>query len=136
MTTLLAGLLGAQTLAIAVVYGMYRRARKAKRVRRVEAPNSQYKSRYVLDLEAKDRWETMDLDRLHEVNQEEVRKVLAKLRATSVRALTKHERDFLDRMADAHDRPGDSRPASAGGRRPSQGGQTPTQRPQHVHGTS
>jgi hypothetical protein len=87
-----------------VVWILYRRAVKAQKRRRVEAPNSQYKSRYVLDLEARDRWERIDLSRMHEVNREEVEKVLAKLKATSVRALTSQERAFLDRMVEAERR--------------------------------
>lgn len=104
MTTLLIILLAINITALAVVWVLYRRAKKAQRRRRVEAPNSEYKSRYVLDLEAKDRWERLDVGRLHEVNREEVEKVLAKLRATSVRALTTQERAFLDRMVEAERR--------------------------------
>jgi hypothetical protein len=104
MTTLLFILLGINAIALAVVWMLYRRARKAGRRRRVEAPNSQYKSRYVVDLEAKECWERLDLDHLHEVNREEVVKILAKLRATSVRALTTQERAFLDRMVEAERR--------------------------------
>lgn len=124
MTTLLIILLGVNLTALAVVWVLYRRARKAQKRRRVEAPNSEYKSRYVLDLEAKDRWEDLDLGHLHEVNREEVEKVLAKLRATSVRALTSQEKAFLDRMVEAERR---SRAAAARRRdRPSGNGPTPT----------
>jgi hypothetical protein len=104
MTTLLFVLLGLNFTALVVVWVLYRRARKAQKRRRVEAPNSQYKSRYVLDLESRDRWERIDLARMHEVNREEVEKVLAKLKATSVRALTSQERAFLDRMVEAERR--------------------------------
>jgi hypothetical protein len=104
MTTLLFILLAVNTAALAVVWVLYRKARKAQKQRRVEAPNSQYKSPYVLDLEAKDRWESLDLSLLHEVNREEMEVVLAKLRATNVRALTSRERDFLDRMVEAERR--------------------------------
>ena len=104
MTTLLFILLAVNTAALAVVWVLYRKARKAQKQRRVEAPNSQYKSPYVLDLEAKDRWESLDLSLLHEVNREEMELVLAKLRATNVRALTPRERAFLDRMVEAERR--------------------------------
>jgi CBS-domain-containing membrane protein len=104
MTTFLLVLVAIEAAALVVVTILYRKAKKAQKKRRVEAPNSQYKSQYVVDLEAQDRWEKMDLSRLHEVNREEVEKILVKVRATSVRALTTHERAFLDRMADAHDR--------------------------------
>jgi hypothetical protein len=104
MTTLLFILLGLNTVALAVVWVLYRKARKAQKRRRVEAPNSQYKSQYVLDLEAKDRWESIDLSLLHEVNREELEKVLAKLRATNVRELSVKERAFLDNMVEAERR--------------------------------
>lgn len=104
MTTFLLILLALDTLALAVVWVLYRKARKAQRQRRVEAPNSEYKSPYVLDLEAKDRWESLDLSLLHEVNREEMETVLARLRSTNVRALTAQERAFLDRMVEAERR--------------------------------
>lgn len=120
MTTFLLVLIALETVALVVVAVLYRKAKKANKTRRVEAPNSAYKSQYVEDLEAKERWESMDLGRLHEVNREEVEKLLAKLRATSVRALTSHERAFLERMADAHDRAVEADRRKGGdGRRPS-----------------
>lgn len=104
MTTWLWILLAANLAALTATAVLYRRLKKAQVRRRVEAPNSQYKSPYVLDLESKERWEAIDLDRLHEVNREEVEKLLAKLAATSVRALTASERAFLDRMVEAQER--------------------------------
>jgi len=101
ITALLLTLLAVETGALIAVAVLYRKAKKAAKVRRVEAPNSQYKSPYVLDLEAQDRWERMDLESLHEVNREEVVKLLEKVRADGVRGLSESEREFLDRMADA-----------------------------------
>lgn len=104
MTLFLLILLAVDTAALVAMSILYRKAKKAGKVRRVEGPNSQYKSPYVIDLETKDRWESMDLDGLHEVNREEVEKVLGKVRAVGVRGLSTAERDFLDRMADASGR--------------------------------
>mgnify|MGYP001813912293 FL=1 len=104
MTTVLLVLLALNVGAVILATTLYRRAKKAETKRRVEAPNSQYKSSYVLDLEAKDRWESLDLDRVHEVNREEVERILIKLKATSVPALTRQERAFLDRMVEAERR--------------------------------
>lgn len=115
MMTFLLILLAVNTAALVVVTVLYRKAKKASRPRRIEAPNSQYKSRYVMDLEAKDRWGKVDLDRLHPVNREEFEKILAKVHATSVRALSSYERSFLDRMADAHDRVGGEDDGRGGG---------------------
>lgn len=103
MTTFLLVLLGLETVALAVMVVLYRKAKKANKKRRVEAPNSAYKSEYVRDLEAQERWEKMDTDLLHEVNREEFEKLLSRVQATSVRVLTTQERAFLDRMADHHD---------------------------------
>ncbi len=116
MTTWLLILLAANSLTLAGMYVLYRRWKKAQNKRRVEAPNSQYKSPYVLDLEAKERWKSIDLERLHEVNREEVEKLLGKLAVTNVRALTTSERAFLDRMVEAQER------VKARGRGPRGGG--------------
>lgn len=104
MTKLLIGLLALNLIALWAVVAMYRRARKAQKQRIVEAPNSQYKSQYVEDLESKERWERLDLSRLHEVNREEAEKVLAKLRTVSTRGLHTQERAFLDRLVEAERR--------------------------------
>lgn len=136
MTKLLLVLLAANAAIVGLNWFLYRRVKKASKVRRVEAPNSQYKSRYVMDIEAQERWEAMDPERLHEVNREEFTKLLEKVRVTSVRALTKEERNFLDRMADAHDRAvaeRTRRPSSRTSRAPSQ---PSSQTPHRLPGTS
>ena len=104
MNTFLVTLLSLEVGALALALYLYRNARRGEKKRRVEAPNSTYKSRYVEDLESFERWERMDLSRLHELNRGEVEKLLAKVRGSSVRALTSQERAFLERMADAYDR--------------------------------
>ena len=121
MTTLLLVLLAINTTALVVVTVLYRRALKAAKNRRVEAPNSEFKSRYVEDIEDRERWERMDLARLHEVNREEVEKLLGKVRATSVRALTASERAFMDRMADAYERAVRDERTRGGRTRPARG---------------
>ena len=55
----------------------------------------------LADLEARRRWEAIDLSGLHEVNREEFEKLLTKVRGTGVKSLTATERAFLDRMAQA-----------------------------------
>ena len=104
MTTWLYILIAANAASLAGMFVFYRRLKKAQSKRRVEAPNSQYKSPYVLDLESKERWQSIDLERLHEVNREEVEKLLGKLAVTNIRALTTAERAFLDRMVEAQER--------------------------------
>lgn len=104
MNGLLIFLLALNIAMLVAVTVFYRRAKKKQEDRRVEAPNSEHQSRYVRDLESRQRWEEMDRSLLHEVNREEFDRVLAKLRATSVRALSDGERAFLDRMLEAERR--------------------------------
>jgi len=112
------------TGALAAALILYRRAERARRRRRIEAPNSTYQSPYVEDLKSWERWEKMDLSRLHEINRAEVEKLLAKVRRASIRALTAPERAFWERMTEAYDRvashelrggPGGHRPSPASG---------------------
>jgi hypothetical protein len=95
-----------QSLLLGVLIRLYRREKRANKHRRVEAPNSEHKSPYVIDMEARERWEALDLTRLHEVNREEIEKLLGKVRATGLKSLSTSERAFLDRMTEAHDRAG------------------------------
>lgn len=97
-------LLAVNVAVLMVVLVLYRRVRKTESTRTVEAPNSAHRSVYLEDVEAKERWRNLDLDRMHPVNREEVERTLEKLRATSIRALTDAERAFLDRMVEAERR--------------------------------
>ena len=45
------------------------------------------------------RWKSIPVSSLHEINREEVERLLAKVDAQGARALTQAERDFLERMA-------------------------------------
>lgn len=101
LTKILLALLAVETAALVALAVRYRRAKKAAKRRRVEAPNSAYRSEYVQDLEARERWERMDVEALHEVNREEVVRLLEKVRSDGIRSLSSSERDFLDRMAEA-----------------------------------
>jgi membrane associated rhomboid family serine protease len=47
------------------------------------------------------RWKGINLDGLHEINREEVERLLAKVEAEGSKSLTPAERDFLDRMSKA-----------------------------------
>lgn len=85
--------------AAAAIARTVRVRRRAQR-RVIEQPNSHYTSQIVREHEAKHRWENMALDRIHEINREEVVRLLAKVEATSVEALRPNERAFLDRMAE------------------------------------
>ena len=71
--------------------------RRQRRV--VQQPARPRKVSIVADLEALQRWDSIPRDRLHEINLEEVDKLLRKARKMGARALTNDERDFLDRMS-------------------------------------
>jgi hypothetical protein len=75
-----------------------RRKRLAMAARRVEAPNSHYSSRGVRDREDRERWGRIDLARLHPLNRDEVRRLLAVVDVDGIAALSSKERVFLDNM--------------------------------------
>ena len=50
---------------------------------------------------ALDRWRAIPVDRLHELNREEVEQLLAKAEDRGVDSLNREERAFLDRMAES-----------------------------------
>ena len=96
--------LGLNVLALVVIVVLYRRVKQTQPQRRVEPPNSQHESPQVPDIEAKESWESLDLERMHRVNRDEVERILSRLRAMSIRELTPSERAFLDRMVEAERR--------------------------------
>ena len=75
-----------------------RRKRLTVSARRVEAPNSHYSSRGVRDREDRERWGRIDQSRLHPLNRDEVRRLLAVVDLDGVAALSRKDRVFLDNM--------------------------------------
>ncbi len=51
---------------------------------------------------AMERWKTIRRDRLHEVNREELDRILDKISKSGIGSLTPSERDFLDRFSTRH----------------------------------
>lgn len=76
-----------------------RRRRDAAATRRVEAPNSHYPSRGVVERDDRERWGGIDLAGLHPINQDEVRRLLSLVDVDGVTVLTGKDRVFLDNMA-------------------------------------
>lgn len=97
-TLLLAGLL---ILALAAIFvaQVVGRARAA-RDRVIEAPNSHYTSATVRDREDRRRWHAIDRTRIHEINVEEVDRLLEQIDAIGSNALRPSERIFLERMVE------------------------------------
>jgi hypothetical protein len=90
---------------VAVLFGAFvrhvlqlYRARRRQQRRVVEAPNSHYNPRAVQNLEARERWSGIDLQRVHEINRGEVERLLIKADALGVDAIKPRERQFLDVM--------------------------------------
>ena len=103
-TTALLILVIVQSAMLGILLRLYLHARQLhEQARREAAAAAQPASEAVVptDQEARHRWESLDTSRLHELNREEVEKLLAKVRGTGVKSLTAGERAFLDRMAQA-----------------------------------
>jgi hypothetical protein len=90
----------AQSVMLGVVLRLYLHARQLHE-QATARPADPTALPQLVDLEARQRWEALDLSRLHELNREEVEKLLAKVRGTGVKSLTAAERAFLDRMSRA-----------------------------------
>jgi membrane associated rhomboid family serine protease len=74
----------------------WRRGASRRAFQRKMTPQS---SAGVSDRIAVARWKGISVDGLHEINREEVERLLAKVDADGSRSLTPAEREFLDRMA-------------------------------------
>ena len=90
----------AQSVMLGVLLRLYLHARQLHEQATTRPPDPTAPLPFV-DLEARHRWESLDLSLLHELNREEVEKLLAKVRGTGVKSLTAGERAFLDRMSKA-----------------------------------
>jgi len=96
------------TLAIAIlimvptVRTAIRRAMRKRQPKLVEKPNSYYTPKLVLDRDSRDRWHLIDLQSVHEINRDEVRRLVDKVDALGIDNLTSRERIFLDRMAELY----------------------------------
>lgn len=86
-----------------LVLRIIHRRRRSRRI--VEAPNSHYASHLARETAARHRWHGMALDGVHEINREEVVRLLAKADMGSAQALNGKEREFLDYMAELAGRP-------------------------------
>lgn len=92
---------GLAALVLGVVAGLrVARVRASSRQRVVEQPNSHYTAQLVRERETRNRWHDIPLDQLHEVNREEVRRLLARIDAAGADMLKPRDRTFLDRMAE------------------------------------
>lgn len=89
-------------LTLGVAGAVLRRVRARRRAKRrvVEKPNSHYTSHLVRNVQSRHRWHDMRLDQIHEINREEVVRLLARVEAAGVDVLSEREREFLDYMAE------------------------------------
>jgi hypothetical protein len=86
-------------LVAAVTRMMLARQRAARRV--VEKPNSEYTWERVREREKASRWAAINLESLHEINRDEVRRLLALVDSAGPDTLRPMERAFLDTLAGA-----------------------------------
>lgn len=84
-------------LGVRLWYKRWRERRIAER-RRVERPNSHYSSRGVRNQEDRERWGSIELSRLHPLNQDEVQRLLDVIDSEGINALSSKDRLFLDNM--------------------------------------
>ena len=81
---------------------IFLRAWERRRQRRVvKRPAPPRKVSIVVDLEALERWKAIPRERLHEINREEVDKLLRKAHQSGAGSLMTNERAFLDRMSES-----------------------------------
>ena len=79
---------------------LFLRIWERQRQRRVvKQPARPRKVSIVVDLESLERWKSIPRERLHEINREEVEKLVRKANKLGAKSLTADERDFLDRMS-------------------------------------
>ena len=101
MTTLLAVLI---LLNIATLFVGWRLFRRTGVSEEAEVQDAVERSKWLLEMEAKERWVALDLERLHPVNREEVEALLGRMEGASTHVLSSSERAFLDRMVEAEQR--------------------------------
>ncbi len=107
--SLFAGFAGAQDgvahfahLGGLVAGWLFLRIWERQRQRRVvKQPARPRKVSIVVDLESLERWKSIPRERLHEINREEVDKLVRKANQSGARSLTTDEREFLDRMSES-----------------------------------
>lgn len=114
-TIVLTVLLGLCTGVLGTLAVSWRREALARTRRPVVEHTRGGKPPYIRDLEARNRWESVDPALLHEVNREEFERLMARVRRASVRSLSVPERAFMDRMAESERRVRASRAREARG---------------------
>jgi hypothetical protein len=75
-------------------------ARRRRRNRVLEKPNSHHTWERVREIETRDRWSGMSLEPIHPVNRDEVLRLLGKVQISGADSLRPQERRFLDQMAE------------------------------------
>lgn len=84
----------------AAAFGRALELRRRRRHRTVEKPNSHHTWERVREIETRERWHDIPLERIHEVNRDEVVRLLTKISTWGSDTLRPQERRFLDQMAE------------------------------------
>jgi hypothetical protein len=77
----------------------WRRGAAKRDFQRQMSPNGGGGSGFVGERVALARWKGISVDSLHELNREEVKRLLDKVKSSGAASLSQAERQFLDRMA-------------------------------------
>lgn len=118
MTALLWILLALNAAMLATGWMLHRRATRAAAKGAEAVIEAAESARHLHDMEVRERWGALDLDRLHPLNRREVVRLLGRVEGGSIRGLDVQERAFLDRMVESEQRARRSTPGSEIGRSP------------------
>lgn len=94
----ISAIIGALAAIALRVWHRRRRERIIAARRVVEKPNSAYAAPGVVRQVERTRWSSIDLDRLHPINREEVERLLEVVDTAGPEALSRKDRLFLDNM--------------------------------------
>lgn len=92
--------LGGVALGFGYLWWHRRRRRTARKRSAKTSPGSALTAR-LKNRRSLDRWRSISVDHLHELNRQEVRSLLRKVEDEGVQSLSPQERAFLDRMAES-----------------------------------
>jgi len=98
--------LGLSIVALAVILLLYRRVQQIRSRGPGDGESSLFSTARGSDADSKEDWEGLNLDGMHDVNRDEVQRILAKLSVLGGLAITPSERAFLHRMVEAERRSG------------------------------
>lgn len=92
-------------IIVPIIRAMVLRAIRKRQPKQIEKPNSYYTPKLVLDRDSRNLWRAIPLELVHEINRDEVRRLVEKVDALGIDSLSTRERIFLDRMVELYPPP-------------------------------